>query len=167
MLRGPRHYEHGESSAVRTFACGLPIAVAHVLKRRFVAPVYDVLANLAAFGCAVGASSLLGHPIRATLSAAAILSWLVLARRRILDRRPQVRAGVGRPEHRRIRLQASPDHSPGNRRYALVATKRGTVDLSRRLGTALVRSGRVQMSRSGACGRLWMGGDCRRVPGSE
>jgi hypothetical protein len=70
-----------------TFACGLLIAVAHVLNRRFVAPVYDVLANLTAFGCAVGASLLLGHPIPATLSSGAILCWLVLARRTILDRR--------------------------------------------------------------------------------
>ena len=45
-----------------TFACGLFIAVAHVMNRRFVAPVYDVAANLTAFGCAVAASSLLGHP---------------------------------------------------------------------------------------------------------
>lgn len=79
-----------------TFACGLLIAVAHVLNRRFVAPVYDVLANLTAFGCAVGASSLLGHTIPATLSGVAILCWLILARRTILDRRLRVRAGVGR-----------------------------------------------------------------------
>jgi hypothetical protein len=70
-----------------TFACGLFIAVAHVLNQRFIAPVYDVVANLTAFGCAVAASSLLGHPVPATLSAFAILCWLVLARRTILDRR--------------------------------------------------------------------------------
>jgi hypothetical protein len=70
-----------------TFACGVFIAVAHVLNRRFVAPVYDVVANLTAFGCAVAASSLLGHPVPATLSAIAILCWLVLAWRTILDRR--------------------------------------------------------------------------------
>ena len=73
-----------------TFACGLLIAVSHVLNRRFVAPVYDVLANLTAFGCAVAASSLLGHPIPAILSGVAILCWLVLARRTILDRRLRV-----------------------------------------------------------------------------
>ena len=28
-----------------TFACGLLIAVAHVLNRRFIAPGYDVVAN--------------------------------------------------------------------------------------------------------------------------
>ena len=33
-----------------TFACGLVIAVAHVINRRFIAPVYDVILNLAAFG---------------------------------------------------------------------------------------------------------------------
>jgi hypothetical protein len=70
-----------------TFACGVLIAVAHVLNRRFVAPVYDVVLNLTAFGCAVGASVLLGHPVPAILSSAAILCWLVLARRTYLDRR--------------------------------------------------------------------------------
>ena len=32
-----------------TFACGVLIAVAHVLNRRFIAPGYDVVANLTAF----------------------------------------------------------------------------------------------------------------------
>jgi hypothetical protein len=70
-----------------TFACGLFIAVAHVVNHRFIAPVYDVAANLTAFGCAVAASSLLRHAVPATLSAVAVLCWLVLARRTILDRR--------------------------------------------------------------------------------
>jgi hypothetical protein len=70
-----------------TFACGLFIALAHVMNQQFIAPVYDVAANLTAFGCAVAASSLLGHPVPAMLSAVAILCWLVLARRTILDRR--------------------------------------------------------------------------------
>jgi len=70
-----------------TFACGLLIAVAHVLNTRFVAPTYDVAANLTAFGCAVAASILLGHWVPALLSAVAILCWLVLARRTILARR--------------------------------------------------------------------------------
>jgi hypothetical protein len=69
-----------------TFACGLVIAVAHVLNRRFVAPVYDVAANLTAFGCAVAASVLLGHWMPALLSAFAIACWLLLARRTILYR---------------------------------------------------------------------------------
>lgn len=69
-----------------TFACGLVIAVAHVLNRRFVAPVYDVVANLLAFACAVAASSLLGHWIPAVLSAVAILCWLILARRTFTSR---------------------------------------------------------------------------------
>lgn len=73
-----------------TFACGLLIATAHVLNRRFVAPVYDVAANLVAFGCAVAASLLLGHWIPALLSAVAVLCWLALARRTMLARRAEV-----------------------------------------------------------------------------
>ena len=78
-----------------TFACGLFIALAHVVNQRFIAPVYDVVANLTAFGCAVAASSLLGHPVPAMLSAVAILCWLVLARRTILDRRRRRSAAKG------------------------------------------------------------------------
>ena len=73
-----------------TFACGLLIAIAHVLNRRFIAPVYDVAANLTAFGCAVAASLLLGHWIPALLSSIAILCWLALARRTLLARRAEV-----------------------------------------------------------------------------
>jgi H+/gluconate symporter-like permease len=64
-----------------TFACGVLIAVSHVVNHSFVAPVYDVAANLTAFGCAVAASLLLGHWIPALLSMIAILCWLMLARR--------------------------------------------------------------------------------------
>ena len=70
-----------------TFACGVLIAVAHVVNQRFVAPVYDVAANLTAFGCAVAASVMLGHLVPAVLSGVAIVCWLVLARRTVLDRR--------------------------------------------------------------------------------
>ena len=83
-----------------TFACGVFIAVAHVVNQRFVAPVYDVAAlkvgrrvvydvaaNLIAFGCAVAASVLLGHAIPAILAGVAIVCWLVLARRTFIDRR--------------------------------------------------------------------------------
>lgn len=70
-----------------TFACGVLIAVAHVVNQRFVPPVYDVAANLTAFGCAVAASVLLGHPVPAILSGVAIVCWLVLARRTVIDRR--------------------------------------------------------------------------------
>jgi hypothetical protein len=73
-----------------TFACGLLIATAHVFNRRFIAPVYDVAANLTAFGCAVAASLLLGHWIPALLSAIAILCWLALARRTVLARRAEI-----------------------------------------------------------------------------
>ncbi|MBV8979319.1 MAG: hypothetical protein JO086_00285 [Acidimicrobiia bacterium] len=76
-----------------TFACGVLIAVAHVLNRPFVAPVYDVVANLTAFACAVAASVLLDHPIPAVLSGVAIVCWLVLARRTVIDRRER-RAAV-------------------------------------------------------------------------
>lgn len=67
-----------------TFACGVVIAFAHVLNRRFVAPVYDVLLNLASFSCAVAASALLGHWLPATFAALAIVCWLLLARRTLL-----------------------------------------------------------------------------------
>jgi hypothetical protein len=74
-----------------TFACGLLIATAHVLNRRFIAPVYDVAANLTAFGCAVAASLLLGHWIPALLSAIATVCWLALARRTMLSRKSRLR----------------------------------------------------------------------------
>jgi hypothetical protein len=80
-----------------TFACGLFIAVAHVMNQRFIAPVYDVAANLTAFGCAVAASALLGHPVPAMLSAVAILCWIVLARRTLLDRRQHRSQGRNEP----------------------------------------------------------------------
>ena len=70
-----------------TFACGVLIAVAHVLNRRFIAPGYDVVANLTAFASATAASILLAHWIPALLSAAAFTCWLGLARRTILARR--------------------------------------------------------------------------------
>jgi hypothetical protein len=78
-----------------TFACGLLIATAHVFNRSFIAPVYDVAANLTAFGCAVAASLLLGHWIPALLSAMAILCWLALARRTMLARRAEVATNSG------------------------------------------------------------------------
>ncbi len=70
-----------------TFACGLFVAVAHVVNQRFVAPVYDVVANLTAFSCAVAASALLDHWTPAALSGVAVLCWLWLARRTLLARR--------------------------------------------------------------------------------
>jgi hypothetical protein len=62
-----------------TFACGLVVAAAHVVNRRFVAPVYDVVANLTAFACAIAASSLLRHWVPALLAALAVCCWLALA----------------------------------------------------------------------------------------
>lgn len=78
-----------------TFACGVVVAVAHVLNRRFIAPVYDVIANLTAFVSAVVASSLLGHVVPATFSAIAVVCWLWLARRTTLALRHW--RGTGRP----------------------------------------------------------------------
>lgn len=66
-----------------TFACGVLIAVAHVVNRRFVAPGYDVVANLVAFVSATAASLLLDHWVPAALSAVAILCWVALARRTV------------------------------------------------------------------------------------
>ena len=77
-----------------TFSCGLVIAVAHVINRPFVAPVYDVVLNLIAFASAVGASLLLGHWAPALLSASAILCWLLLARRTYVARRSQTASRV-------------------------------------------------------------------------
>jgi hypothetical protein len=79
-----------------TFACGVVIAVAHVLNRSFVAPVYDVVANLTAFSCAVAASVVLGHWAPALFSSVAIACWLLLARRTVLVRRVRRRSGAGR-----------------------------------------------------------------------
>lgn len=76
-----------------TFACGVVIAVAHVINVRFVAPVYDVVANLTAFAAAVAASVMLRHWIPAGLSALAFVCWLVLARRSALRRRATAPAG--------------------------------------------------------------------------
>jgi hypothetical protein len=72
-----------------TFACGLFIACAHVVNKKFIAPAYDVAANLAAFGSATAASLLLDHWVPAVLSAGAIGCWLVLARRTLRARRPR------------------------------------------------------------------------------
>jgi hypothetical protein len=83
-----------------TFACGLIIACAHVINRRFVAPVYDVIANLTAFGCAVAASVLLGHRIPAALSGVALVCWLLLAQRTWRARR----MGGTAPDRRNDRL---------------------------------------------------------------
>lgn len=62
-----------------TFGCGVVIAAAHVVNRRFVAPIYDVVANLVAFSCATTASLLLHHWAPAGLAALAVGCWIVLA----------------------------------------------------------------------------------------
>lgn len=80
-----------------TFACGVIIAVAHVLNVRFVAPVYDVAANLTAFAAAVAASVMLRHWVPAGLSALAFACWLVLARRTWRSLRGRSSAPAGEP----------------------------------------------------------------------
>jgi drug/metabolite transporter (DMT)-like permease len=70
-----------------TFACGVVIAFAHVVNRRFVAPRYDVVLNLLAFSSGVASSLLLDHWVPAAFSAVAIVCWLVLARRTVLHHR--------------------------------------------------------------------------------
>ena len=72
-----------------TFGCGLFVAGAHVINRDFIAPAYDVAANLTAFGCAVAASLLLHHWFSAFFAALAVGCWLLLAWRtaRALRRR--------------------------------------------------------------------------------
>lgn len=71
-----------------TFACGLIIAALHVVNRKFIAPVYDVVLNMVAFISAVITSVLLHHWLPAALSAAAVVAWVILALRtaRILRR---------------------------------------------------------------------------------
>lgn len=64
-----------------TFACGVFIAVAHVLNKGFIAPVYDVIFNLTAFVSAVAASVLLRHWFPAAFSAMAVCCWIWLGRR--------------------------------------------------------------------------------------
>lgn len=77
-----------------TFGCGVFIAAAHVINVRFVAPIYDVVANLVAFISAVAASMLLHHWVPATFAAVAVLCWLTLARRTLRAlRRAEPRTG--------------------------------------------------------------------------
>jgi hypothetical protein len=83
-----------------TFACGVVIAVAHVLNHRFVAPVYDVIANLVAFSCAIAASLLLGNWMPAALSGVAVLCWLSLARRTARARRNRRDSAAATPANR-------------------------------------------------------------------
>lgn len=70
-----------------TFACGVLIAVAHVVNAAFIAPVYDAVLNLVAFSSSAVASALLGHLLPAVLSGLAVVCWVLLSRRTYLDRR--------------------------------------------------------------------------------
>ena len=69
-----------------TFACGLIIAALHVINRRFIAPIYDVILNLIAFASAVTTSILLQHWLPASLSALAVLAWIWLGERTLKAR---------------------------------------------------------------------------------
>lgn len=73
-----------------TFACGVVIAVLHVVNRRFIAPVYDVVLNLLAFLAAVASSVLLGHMVPAVLAGLAVAAWVILAARTVRARRDGV-----------------------------------------------------------------------------
>ena len=59
-----------------TFACGVAIAGLHVVNRRFITPMYDVVLNLAAFLAAVASSVLLGHVLPAVFAALADNGWV-------------------------------------------------------------------------------------------
>lgn len=80
-----------------TFACGVLIAMAHVVNTKFIAPVYDVILNLVAFSSSVAASVLLHHVVPALLSGLAVLCWLVLARRTYLFHRGPAPADATAP----------------------------------------------------------------------
>lgn len=62
-----------------TFGCGVFIAIAHVLNKNFIAPRYDVAANLVAFTCATASSIVLGEYIPAAFAIVAIICWCTLA----------------------------------------------------------------------------------------
>jgi len=98
-----------------TFACGVVIAISHVINRRFVAPVYDVIANMTTFACAVAASLLLDHWVPALLSAFAIICWLILARRTIRDWLVQ------RPHLQGSQAVVSPTSSATRKRFSAIA----------------------------------------------
>ncbi|HWA67054.1 MAG TPA: hypothetical protein VG899_11880 [Mycobacteriales bacterium] len=89
-----------------TFACGVIIAISHVINRPFVAPVYDVVANLTAFSCAIAASLLLGHWIPAALSCVAVVCWLVLAHRTFSSLRNRRNSAEGRDVHAEVVAKA-------------------------------------------------------------
>lgn len=62
---------------------------AHLINRHFIAPVYDVLANLTAFSAAVAAPALLHHWASTYLAALAVCCWLWVARRTLRAIRPK------------------------------------------------------------------------------
>lgn len=70
-----------------TFGAGVAIAGLHVINRKFIAPIYDVVLNLIAFTSACTASTLLGQPVSAVIAAGAVLCWVWLGRRTALHLR--------------------------------------------------------------------------------
>lgn len=76
-----------------TFATGLFVAFMHVANRRFIAPIYDIVANLTGFACATAASALLGHWPSTALAGSAVGCWLWLAWRTASSMR------AGHPAH--------------------------------------------------------------------
>lgn len=69
-----------------TFGCGVFIAFAHVINKKFIAPVYDVIANLTAFICATASSIILDEYLPAALACLAIFCWILLAIRTARNR---------------------------------------------------------------------------------
>lgn len=62
-----------------TFGCGVFIALAHVINKKFIAPRYDVIANLTAFICATLSSFILKEYVPAVFAMLAIICWIILA----------------------------------------------------------------------------------------
>jgi hypothetical protein len=63
------------------FLASATIAVSHVVNRSFIAPSYDCVLNLLAFGCQATVASLLDAWAALVVSAIGIGCWLVLTRR--------------------------------------------------------------------------------------
>ena len=61
-----------------TFGCGVFIALAHVLNKKFIAPVYDVAANFIAFCSATASSILMKAWLSAFFAGLAVCCWIYL-----------------------------------------------------------------------------------------
>lgn len=85
-----------------TFACGLIIAALHVLNNQFIAPVYDVWLNFAAFAAATTSNTLLHQPLPAVLSGCAVAAWVYLGMRTVRAKRAGLVAGGQRRQQSRV-----------------------------------------------------------------